>query len=190
MSMKTKNELKDVFAGLASMWFQKEKLDFTAQTLAIEPDLDVPVTVDTFSLNEGDPTINHYKVIGLTGDWVSTSTKGDIEVSFTVPTNHLDILKLAYGVDAVKSIAATVTTGSTGVAFAGNGVTLSNHKVDGVIVLVNEEDNKLLVLTNPALWAKVLYENGSTDPYAIQFTGTLESDGANPDIIFLTKSGS
>lgn len=194
MAFKTKTELKDVFNGLSSVLFQSTAIDLNPASggIAIEPEYDLPVTVDTLSFTQDDPTINHYKVIGLDGDWTSSSTSGDVSLSFTVPTKQTDVLKLAYGATSViaktGSSGATVTgvTGLTG-TFEGDVVTFSTHKVTGSIVLVDAEQKNLLVLSNVALWAKPMYENASTEPYAIQFTGTIEATG-KPDIAFLKKS--
>ena len=110
MAMKTKQELKDVFNGLSSLLFQKTAVDLdSGSTIALVPDYDLPVTVDTLQLTQDAPTINHYKVIGLDGDWTSSATLGDATFQFVVPTKHTDVLKLAYGDDAVKeSVQATL----------------------------------------------------------------------------------
>lgn len=184
MALKTKTDLKDIFNGLSSVMFQEDAIDLSQSTIQIDPDYDLPVTVDTLSFTQDDPTINHYKVIGLEGDWTSSSTSGDVSIQFTVPTKQTDVLKLAYGTSAV--VAKTGATYGSG-TYNGNAVTFSTHKVTGSIVLEDAEQKNLLILSNVALWAKPLFENASTDPFAIQFTGTVEATG-KPDIAFLTKN--
>lgn len=186
MALKTKTELKDVFNGLSSVLFQNNPIDLSETTIAINPDYDLPVTVDTLGFTQDDPTINHYKVIGLDGDWTSSSTSGDVSISFTVPTKQTDVLKLAYGNDAVTAKTGATMEGQTGVTYAGNVVTFFTHKVTGSIVLVDAEKKNLLILSNVSLWAKPLYENASTEPFALQFTGTIEATG-KPDVAFLSK---
>ena len=181
--MKTKKELKDVFSGVASLWYQATELNLTDLTaLTITPEYDVPVKVDTITLEQGDPSVEHYKVIGLPGDWVTSSEPGDIDLSFRVPTKHTDILKLAYGVDAVKTASATVD----GKAYEGNGLVLQQVKVDGTWVFVSEDKKSLLVLTNTTLWAKPVLDQDAKGVFALDFNGTIETDGTNPDILFLT----
>jgi hypothetical protein len=79
MAMKTKLELKDVFSGLSSIMLVKGGItNFTTVT----PDFDLPVTVDSLSLSQAEPTLNRTKVHGLQADWAVTSTAGDIINSF------------------------------------------------------------------------------------------------------------
>ena len=185
MSMKTKKQLKDVFSGISSMWYQSEELDLSSLAgISITPEYDVPVKVDTIELEQGDPTIDHYKVIGLPGDWVTSSEAGDIDLSFRVPTKHNDILKLAYGEDAVREI-----TGATvdGVTYNGTALTLVEKQVEGTFVLVNANKTKLLVLTNTTLWVKPVLDQDAKGVFALDFKGTIESDGSTPDILFLEK---
>lgn len=186
--MKTKKELKDVFSGVSAVWYQASELDLTNLSgLAIAPEYDLPVKVDTITLEQGDPTINHYKVVGLPGDWVTSSESGDIDLSFRIPTKHTDVLKMAYGTDAVKdNVSATVD----GESYTGTGLVLMQKKIDGTFIFVNEDKTKLLVLTNTTLWAKPVLDQDAKGVFALDFNGSIETDGVNPDILFLTKSGS
>ena len=183
--MKTKQDLKDVFNGLSSLLYQSAIVDLSQATLSITPEYDLPVTVDTLQISQEDPTINHYKVIGLDGDWTSSATLGNMNIKFTVPTKAKDVLKLAYGEDAVKEITKlTITgTGDTDLddenGFSGTSIMLKKKKVTGTFVLVDEGQTNLMILTNVALWAKPLYENPGTEPFAIQFTGTMEGAGSH-----------
>ena len=190
-AMKTKNELKDVFSGLASLWYQASELDLTDLTaLEITPEYDVPVKVDTINLEQGDPSIEHYKVIGLPGDWISSSEPGDIELSFRVPTKHTDVLKMAYGNNSVKTVTgANVNTAGTGdgETYNGVGLVLEQTKVTGTYVFVSEDKKNLLVVTRAALWAKPVLDQDAKGVFALDFNGTIETDGTNPDILFLKK---
>lgn len=183
MTTKTKQELKDVFNGLSSVLYTDEVVDLSSGTPTITPKYDLPVTVDTLQLSQDDPTVNHYKVIGLDGDWTSSATLGDMSVQFTVPTKAKEVLQLAYGETAVKDITKlSLNTGDADVDNTANGyegvsVMLGKKKVTGTFVLVDEEKKNLMVITNIALWAKPLYENPGTEPFAIQFTGTIEGAG-------------
>ncbi|UKK52665.1 hypothetical protein [Prevotella sp. E2-28] len=184
--MKTKKQLKDVFSGLSALWYQATELDLSDLTkaLAISPDYDLPVKVDSINLEQGDPTIDHYKVIGLPGDWVTSSEAGDIELSFRIPTKHTDVLEMAYGEGAVKK-GLNVTVGED--AYTGTGLVLQQKKIDGTFIFVNENKTKLLVLTNVTLWAKPVLDQDAKGVFALDFNGSIESDGVNPDILFLEK---
>lgn len=184
--MKTKKQLKDVFGGIASMWYQKSELDLTSLSgIEITPDYDVPVKVDSIELEQGDPTIDHYKVIGLPGDWITSSEAGDIDLSFRVPTKHTDILKMAYGDDAVQEVTGATVNGET---YNGTALTLVDKQVEGTFVLVNSNKTKLLVLSNTTLWAKPVIDTDAKGVFALDFNGTIESDGTTPDILFLEKA--
>lgn len=184
MATKTKQELKDVFNGLSSVLYTDEVVDLSSGTPTITTKYNLPVTVDTLQLSQDDPTVNHYKVIGLDGDWTSSATLGDMTVQFTVPTKAKEVLQLAYGESAVKDITRlTLTTDDADVDNSANGyegvsLMVGKKKVTGTFVLVDEEKKNLMVITNVALWAKPLYENPGTDPFAIQFTGTIEGAGS------------
>ena len=187
---KDKSQLKDVFSGISSLWYQSTPIDMTDLTgLQITPEYDVPVKVDTITFEQGDPTIEHYKVIGLAGDWITSSESGDIEISFRVPTKETNILKMAYGADAVsEDISATVTVGSDESTFVGEGLVLKQTKVSGTFILVNDDQTKLLILGNTNLWAKPVIDSDSKGVFALDFNGSIESDGVNPDVLFLTKN--
>lgn len=182
--MKSKQDLKDVFNGLSSLLYQSAIVDLSQTTLSITPEYDLPVTVDTLQISQEDPTINHYKVIGLDGDWTSSATLGNMNIQFTIPTKAKEVLTLAYGADAVKDITKLTITGTGDTeldnenGFSGTSIMLKKKKVTGTFVLVDEEQANLMVLTNVALWAKPLYENPGTEPFAIQFTGTMEGAGS------------
>ena len=184
MATKTKQELKDVFNGLSSVLYTDEVVDLSSGTPTITTKYNLPVTVDTLQLSQDDPTVNHYKVIGLDGDWTSSATLGDMTVQFTVPTKAKEVLQLAYGESAVKDITRlTLTTDDADVdnsdkGYEGVSLMVGKKKVTGTFVLVDEEKKNLMVITNVALWAKPLYENPGTEPFAIQFTGTIEGAGS------------
>ena len=184
MATKTKQELKAVFNGLSSVLYTDEVVDLSSGTPTITTKYNLPVTVDTLQLSQDDPTVNHYKVIGLDGDWTSSATLGDMTVQFTVPTKAKEVLQLAYGESAVKDITRlTLTTDDADVDNSANGyegvsLMVGKKKVTGTFVLVDEEKKNLMVITNVALWAKPLYENPGTEPFAIQFTGTIEGAGS------------
>ena len=181
--MKTKSQLKDVFNGPSSLLYQSAAL---GNPMTLDPLYDVPVKVDSIEFEQGEPDIEHYKVIGLAGDWVSSSEAGDISISFRVPTKNTDILKLAYGNDAVTSQSASYN-GST---FTGDGVVLTNKKIVGTWAILNDTGTQLLILNNTALYASLVMDSDAKGVVAIDFKGTIESDGTTPDVLFLKKNAS
>lgn len=188
MAFKTKTELKDVFNGLSSLYFCKTAVDLDGASdaggnaISIDWDFDLPVTVDTLQISQDDPTINHYKVIGLQGDWTSSAEAGDFTVQFTVPTKAEDVIKLAFGETAYKTITGATMTGGdapagAGKKWEGSSVVVNMQKVTGTIGLLDENKENFMIITNIALYAKPLYENASTEPFAIQFSGSIETSG-------------
>ncbi len=190
MAAKTKQELKDVFNGVCDLYYQQEEADLSQATISLTPEFDLPVTVDTLQITQDDPTINHYKVIGLDGDWTSSSTAGDMQVQLTVPTKSEEVMKVFYGTSAVSTITgATLTTGDEDLdgTYKGYALELKKKKLTGTFILVDEEKTNLFVITNLALYAKPLYENPGTEPFAIQLTGAIEGAGKK-SFAFLKKS--
>lgn len=186
---KCKTAISEAAAWDASKWDEITQNDVSA--IALAPEYDMPVHVGDLSLNEGDTTVNHYKVLGDDSDWVATATKGDFDISFLVPTLHTLVMQMAYGAENVQAVGATLAAnsgaGSAQTTWAGIGINVAKHEVRGTIVLLNEAKNRMLIISNAVLWAAMKFENAETDPYAVQFNGTMEAtDG--PDILFLKKT--
>lgn len=182
-AMKSKVDLKDIFGDLSSVMFQISEIDLAGETPAIAPEFDLPVEVDTLTVSQGDPNINHYKIIGLAGDWFSTSEVGDPNIEFTVPTKNTDVLKLAFGDDAVKAVTGATFNGGT---YAGNALNPQKHRVTGSVVLADANKENLMIISNAVLYATPVYDNASTKPFCVKFTGGWEV-GDKPVIAFLKK---
>lgn len=189
-----KENLKLVIDDLSMLLVQLTPITISGGSVTINPDYELPVTVDTLQTTGGEPTISHYKVIGLDADWTSSSTPGEWTLQFTVPTLHTDVMKFAFGDSAVGSL-STVTLGDnatdalgavgSGMAWGGVGVGLEAHKITCSLVIANGAKDKLVVFRSADLYAHIMKEaNG--DPYCIQFNGTITASGAN-DMLVLTK---
>lgn len=184
-TMKTKADLADKFSGASSLLYQSAKLTIENGSIgALAPELDVPVKVDTLTFEQGEPDIEHYKVIGLAGDWVQSADPGDISLSFRVPSKHEDVLKMAFGDDAVSQL--TATKGNEN--FSGLGLILKNKKVTGTWIIVNDAEDQLVILNNTSLYASIVLDQDAKGVIAVDFNGSIESDGSTPDIIFLKKT--
>ena len=183
MAMTTIDKMKDIFVGPKTLLYTSVIADLSKTTLEITPEVELPVTVDTLKATMDDPTINHYKVIGLAGDWATTSELGDFNVEFVVPSKAKDLLKVMFGEDAVTDLTKVTlkgtgdttldnTTGFTGVA-----VEPKKFKIKGTIVIVDEEKKNLMVITNIALYATLQWDNSGTEPVAFKFSGSIEGAG-------------
>ena len=193
MAMTTIDKMKDIFVGPKTLLYTSVIADLSKATLEITPEVELPVTVDTLKATMDDPTINHYKVIGLAGDWTTTSELGDFNVEFVVPSKAKDLLKVMFGEDAVTDLTKVTlkgtgdttldnTTGFTGVA-----VEPKKFKIKGTIVIVDEEKKNLMVITNIALYATLQWDNSGTEPVAFKFSGSIEGAGKR-SIAWLTKA--
>ena len=193
MAMTTIDKMKDIFVGPKTLLYTSVIADLSKATLEITPEVELPVTVDTLKATMDDPTINHYKVIGLAGDWATTSELGDFNVEFVVPSKAKDLLKVMFGEDAVTDLTKVTlkNTGDTALdstnGFAGVAVEPKKFKIKGTIVIVDEEKKNLMVITNIALYATLQWDNSGTEPVAFKFSGSIEGAGKR-SIAWLTKS--
>lgn len=193
MAMTTIDKMKDIFVGPKTLLYTSVIADLSKATLEITPEVELPVTVDTLKATMDDPTINHYKVIGLAGDWATTSELGDFNVEFVVPSKAKDLLKVMFGEDAITELTKVTLkgTGDTSLdatsGFTGVAVEPKKFKIKGTIVIVDEEKKNLMVITNIALYATLQWDNSGTEPVAFKFSGSIEGAGKR-SIAWLTNA--
>ena len=191
--MKKIEELKDIFVGPKTLLYAKPIADLSKTTLDITPDLELPVEVDSLKATMSDPTVNHYKVMGLAGDWATTSELGDFSVEFVVPSKAKDLLASMFGSDAVGDLTKLTlkTTGDTDLdatsGFTGTALELKKFKIQGTIIIVDETKTNLMVITNIALYATMQWDETGTKPVAFKFSGSIEGAGKK-SIAWLSKA--
>ena len=191
--MKKIEELKDIFVGPKTLLYAKAIADLSKTTLDITPDLELPVEVDSLKATMSDPTVNHYKVMGLAGDWATTSELGDFSVEFVVPSKAKDLLASMFGSDAVGDLTKLTlkTTGDTDLdatsGFTGTALELKKFKIQGTIIIVDETKANLMVITNIALYATMQWDETGTKPVAFKFSGSIEGAGKK-SIAWLSKA--
>lgn len=189
MAMTTIDKMKDIFVGPKTLLYQSTTIDLSQATFTLEPTLELPVEVDTLKATMEDPTINHYKVIGLAGDWATTSELGDFSVEFVVPSKAKALLTVMFGEDAIGDITgATVSTGDTQLdgTYTGVAVETKKYKIQGSIAIVDDTKTNLMVITNLALYATLQYDETGTKPVAFKFAGSIEGAGLK-SIAWITK---
>ena len=192
MAMKKIEELKDIFVGPKTLLYAKAITDLSKTTLDITPYLELPVEVDSLKATMQDPTINHYKVIGLAGDWATTSELGDFNVEFVVPSKAKDLLAAMFGNDAVSDLTkVTLHTGDTDLdaanGFTGVALEPKKFKIQGTIAIVDDTKTNVMVITNIALYATLQWDDTGTKPVAFKFSGSIEGAGKK-SIAWLTKA--
>ena len=190
--MKKIEEMKDIFVGPKTLLYAKAIADLSKATLDITPDLELPVEVDSLKATMEDPTVNHYKVMGLAGDWATTSELGDFSVEFVVPSKAKDLLASMFGSDAVGDLTKlTLKTGDTDLdattGFTGTALELKKFKIQGTIIIVDETKANLMVITNIALYATMQWDETGTKPVAFKFSGSIEGAGKK-SIAWLSKA--
>ena len=192
MAMKKIEELKDIFVGPKTLLYAKAITDLSKPTLDITADLELPVEVDSLKATMQDPTINHYKVIGLAGDWATTSELGDFNVEFVVPSKAKDLLAAMFGNDAVSDLTkVTLKTGDTDLdatsGFTGVALEPKKFKIQGTIAIVDDTKTNVMVITNIALYATLQWDDTANKPVAFKFSGSIEGAGKK-SIAWLTKA--
>lgn len=192
MAMKKIEELKDIFVGPKTLLYAKAIADLSKATLDITADLELPVEVDSLKATMEDPIINHYKVIGLAGDWATTSELGDFNVEFVVPSKAKDLLAAMFGSDAVSDLTkVTLKTGDTELdattGFTGVALEPKKFKIQGTIAIVDDTKANVMVITNIALYATLQWDDTGTKPVAFKFSGSIEGAGKK-SIAWLTKA--
>lgn len=190
--MKKIEELKDIFVGPKTLLYAKAIAELSKATLDITADLELPVEVDSLKATMEDPTINHYKVIGLAGDWATTSELGDFNVEFVVPSKAKDLLAAMFGSDAVSDLTkVTLKTGDTELdattGFTGVALEPKKFKIQGTIAIVDDTKANVMVITNIALYATLQWDDTGTKPVAFKFSGSIEGAGKK-SIAWLTKA--
>ena len=193
MAMTTIDKMKDVFCGPKSLIYSKSITDLSVPTVEITPDVELPVEVDSLKASMQDPSINHYKVIGLAGDWATTAELGDFNIEFVVPSKAKNLLKIMFGDDAVGDL-TKLTLKETGDAtldaeagFTGVALEPKKFKVKGTVVIVDDEKENLMVITNIALYATMQWDDTGTKPVAFKFAGSIEGAGKK-SIAWLSKA--
>lgn len=175
--------MKKIFNDPATILYSEKAYDLTTdKTLAF--DYKLPVTVDTLQVTQDDPTINHYKIIGISGDWTSSATLGDVSIQMTIPNVSDDALKMCFGEENVKALTGIKIGDGT---YAGSGVVFKKRKLGGTVAVVASNETDIMLISGTALFAKLLYENPGTDPFAIQLNGGIEVDEARPSISWISK---
>lgn len=194
MAMTTIDKMKDVFCGPKSLIYSKSITDLSVATVEITPEVELPVEVDSLKASMADPSINHYKVIGLAGDWATTAELGDFNIEFVVPSKAKNLLKIMFGDDAVGDLTKLTLkeTGDTTLdavaGFTGVAIEPKKFKVKGTIVIVDDEKENLMVITNIALYATLQWDDTGTKPVAFKFAGSIEGAGKK-SIAWLSKAG-
>jgi len=184
-----KSSLKEIFSGLSSICIKKSGI--SAFTGNIDFDWDMPVTVDSLSFSQAEPTLNRTKVHGLQADWCVTAESGEITFKCTVPFVDDDITDYFLNGGTAGTSVSAITTNATpqGTTFSGKSYELKSVKLYMGIGLISDDGEHMILVKKLAVYATPLFENASSTPFGFTLTGSIEaSDTSSDNIAFLKKT--
>lgn len=180
MAIKKKIEMQgDVFSGISAVYAVKGGITTASGTATITADntIELPVSEDSgFDFNGGEPTVNHFRVHGLTADWTSTFTPGDGTLTLQIPTHDTDVLDVVYGeegTDVTLNLPDGVTINGKSAA-KGKARSFKQKAVYLGLLILNDTEDKLLFIKKGKFIATPAFDGGDT-PYAITLTGALSA---------------
>lgn len=135
---------------------------------------EIPVAEDGgFTYTGGEPSIEHYKIHGLTADWTSRTTPGETTVNLFVPSITKSLLELFGFTVADASSAAGISANASGFIFAETSLAVNLG-----IVAFNDEGTKAFAIKAAKLSATIVFdEANSAKPIGISLTGSTSKGG-------------
>lgn len=135
--------------------------------------VEVPVAEDSgFSYNGGTPSVERYRIHGLSAPWASKMTPGDSEVNLFIPQVTKALLTL-FGFTAADATATLLTKNWTGVKFAE-----TQREVNLGIAAVNRTADQLFAIKKIKVLASIIFDDAnSAKPIGIQLTGAQAAGG-------------
>lgn len=136
--------------------------------------VEIPVAEDGgFTYTGGEPSIEHYKIHGLTADWTSRTTPGETSVNLFVPSITASLLKLFGFTVNESATAAGINANASGFAFAETSLA-----VELGLVAFNDEGTKAFAIKAAKLSATIVFdEANSAKPIGISLTGSTSKGG-------------
>jgi len=185
MALLSKNDLKDVFAGVSSIYIKKGGI--SGAITALDFDWDMPVTLDTLTFTQSEPTLNRTKIHGLQADWAVIATAGEVTFSATVPTNAKEVTDWFLGTPVGNVSAIPLNAGTE--TYSGDAYSMTSPKLYASVGIVSEDKMKMFFIKRLAFYATPLMENASSTVFGFNLTGTIEvtDDTSQDDVLFLKK---
>lgn len=164
-------------------------------TLASGAELkEVPVAEDGgFTYTGGEPSIEHYKIHGLSADWTSRTTPGETRIDLFVPSITESLLTLfGFTVKRVGTGEGQITA-PTGLGVTVSGGFVFQESALAVtlgIVAFNDEGTKAFAIKATKLTATIVFDQAnSAKPIGISLTGST-SAGEDADAMGIFEIGS
>lgn len=140
--------------------------------------VEVPVAEDSgFSYSGGTPSIERYRIHGLSAPWSSKMTPGEAEFNMFVPQVTSDLLTL-FGYTAASATADLLTKDWTGVKFSE-----APHEVILGIAAINRTVDQLFAIKKVKVLASLIFDDAnSAKPIGFQLTGVAAA-GSDADAL-------
>ena len=147
--------------------------------------VEVPVAEDSgFSYNGGTPSVERYRIHGLSAPWTSKMTPGDAEINLFIPQVTKAQLEL-FGFTVVDATIAANSLSSTNAALkqAWDGVKFAETQKEVYlgVAAVNRTADGLFAIKKIKVLASIVFDDAnSAKPIGIQLTGA-QAAGADAD---------
>ena len=138
--------------------------------------VEIPVAEDGgFSYNGGTPSVERYRIHGMSAPWTSKMTPGDAEVNLFVPQVTSALLTL-FGFTASAASASLLSKNWSGVKFSE-----TQKEVHLGVAAINRTADQLFGIKKIKVLASIIFDDAnSAKPIGIQLTGASAS-GADTD---------
>lgn len=164
---------KGVFTGLSELHIIPGGFG-TGFSTANKTPIEVPVAEDGgFTYNGGTPSVERYRIHGMTAPWAARMTPGDAETQLFVPQITKEILE-TFGFDVDDAtITSLLSKKWSGVKFRE-----TSHAVEVGIAAINDTETQLFAIKKTKLQASIVFdEANSAKPIGIQLTGASTAGG-------------
>lgn len=137
--------------------------------------VEVPVAEDSgFTYTGGTPSVERYRIHGLSTPWAAKMTPGDAETNLFIPQVTKALLTLFGFTAADLSIAAASLADKGTLAKKWKGVTFADsaHEVNLGIAAANRTVDQLFAIKKNTFLASIVFDDAaSAKPIGIQLTG-------------------
>ncbi len=135
---------------------------------------EIPVAEDSgFSYTGGTPSVESYRIHGLTTPWSTRMTPGDSEVNLFVPQVTQELLTL-FGFTATAVSIASLA----GKKWSGTKFKETSSEVNLGIAAINSDQTQLFAIKKVKLLATIVFDDAaSAKPVGIQLTGASVAGG-------------
>lgn len=164
----------DVFDGISAVFAVGGGL---GDELSFANATEFPVSDDSgFNFDTGQPSIEHFKVKGMSTDWVNTFTPGDGEITLEIPCHNTNILTLVGMEGTAVSITLPEGMAKGGTAATGKGYPVTQKAVYLGLGILNETEDKLLFIKKSKFMAQLIL-GSDNKPLCVVLTGAIAAGG-------------